>query len=210
MKCLENVRGHFPQITYLDKKGETYLDSAATTLKLASVRDFLQNFYSSKVSNVHRGTHALSMELTDLYEESREQIAQFIGAKKREEIVFTRSTTEGLNYLATSLLEDFSKGDEILLTEAEHHSNLIPWQQLAKKHQVKIKYIPVDQEGKLDISSIDTLFTSSTKLMSIAHVSNALGNLNPLDVLLKKAKQNKVLTVVDAAQSVSVLPIDVS
>ena len=206
---IKKLREQFPQIQHLDREGETYLDSAATSLKLQSVLDFLQDFYSTSVSNVHRGSHHLSLEATRLYEEARETVAGFLNAKSMEEIVFTRGTTEGINFLAHTLAESLKEGDEILLTEMEHHSNFIPWQQLARQKRLKIKLIPVTPEGLLDLSRLDDLLTDRVKIFSFVHISNALGVINPVDQLIKKAKAKGVITIVDSAQAVGFTKIDV-
>ena len=199
----------FPQIAYLNKNRESYLDSASTSLKLQCSIDTLVNFYKKEVSNVHRGDHHLSLEVTKKYEKAREVVAQFLNAPQAEDIIFTRSTTEGLNFLAFTLGEKLQKGDEILLTEMEHHSNILPWSQLAKRKNLKLKFIPVNQEGELDLSSFDSLLTLKTKIFSITHISNAIGIINPIESLIKKAKSKNIITIIDAAQSVSVFDIDV-
>ena len=208
MECLKNVREQFPQVVHFDKTGKVYLDSSATTLKPQCIQDFLKDFYSHSVSNVHRGQHQLSLELTQSYEDSRACVADFIGATA-EEIIFTRGTTEGINFLAESLSNQFKEGDEILLTEMEHHSNLIPWQRLANKKKLKLKFLPVTKELLLDVDKLDLFITDKTKLVSMIHVSNVLGQINPIELIINKAKKNGILTIIDAAQSVSCVPIDV-
>ena len=205
----EKLRAFFPQIRHFDKMGESYLDSASTTLKLQCVLDFLQDFYSKDVSNVHRGDHHLSLEVTRRYEEARNTVAQFLNAKSPEEIIFTRGTTEGINFLSLTLGDCLKEGDEICLTEMEHHSNLIPWQRLAEQKNLKIRFIPVTSEGRLDLSQLEKFLTDKTKILSVIHISNALGTVNPIENLIKKAKSKSILTIVDAAQSVSVTEIDV-
>ena len=205
----EKLRTLFPQIHHFDKLGESYLDSASTTLKLQCVLDFLQDFYSKDVSNVHRGDHHLSLEVTRKYEEARNTVAEFLNARSSEEIVFTRGTTEGINFLSLTLGDYLKEGDEICLTEMEHHSNLIPWQRLAEQKNLKIRFIPVTPEGRLDLSQLEKYLNKKTKILSVIHISNALGTINPIESLIKKAKSKGILTIVDAAQSVSVTAIDV-
>ena len=205
----EKLRTFFPQIRHFDKMGESYLDSASTTLKLQCVLDFLQDFYSKDVSNVHRGDHHLSLEVTQKYEEARNTVAQFLNAKSSEEIVFTRGTTEGINFLSLTIGDCLKEGDEICLTEMEHHSNLIPWQRLAEQKNLKIQFIPVTPEGRLDLSQLEKYLTDKTKILSVIHISNALGTINPIESLIEKAKEKSILTIVDAAQSVSITDIDV-
>lgn len=205
----QELRKLFPQIRHFDRQGESYLDNASTTLKLQCVLDFLQDFYSKDVSNVHRGDHHLSLEATRRYEEARETVARFLNARHAEEIIFTRGTTEGINFLALTLGEYLKEGDEICLTEMEHHSNLIPWQQIARQRNLKIRFIPVTPEGQLDLSQVDEYLNDRTKIFSVIHISNALGTINPIESLIQKARAKGILTIVDAAQSVSVTEIDV-
>ena len=202
---IKEIQKYFPQ-TQTDF---IYLDSASTTLKLQVGIDRIQQFYTHEVSNVHRGAYPLSIRATDLYEESRKTVAEFLSAEHPEEIVFTRSTTEGINLLAYVLQAQLKQGDEILLTQMEHHSNLLPWQVMAQKHGVKIKYLPVTPEGELDLSKLDSFFTKKVRLFSFVHQSNALGTVNPIKKLIQTAKQKGVLTLVDAAQSCSTQAIDV-
>ena len=209
MISFQEVRKLFPQIAYLDKNKECYLDSASTTLKLKCTIDTLVRFYEQEVSNVHRGDHHLSLEVTRKYERAREVVSQFLNASFPEEIIFTRNTTEGINFLAFALGNQLKEGDEVLITEMEHHSNFLPWQQLAQRIKIKIKVIPVNSEGELDLTTFDSLLTPNTKIFSITHISNATGIINPIEALIKKAKEKNIITIVDAAQSVSVLDIDV-
>ena len=202
---IKEIQKYFPQ-TQTDL---IYLDSASTTLKLQAGLDRIQQFYSSEVSNVHRGAYPLSIQTTDFYEESRKTVAEFLSAEHSEEIVFTKSTTEGINLLAYVLQAQLKKGDEILLTQMEHHSNLLPWQMLAQKNGFKIKYLPVTPEGELDLSKLDQYLTEKVRIFSFIHQSNALGTVNPVEKLIQKAKQKNILTIVDAAQSCSTQQIDV-
>ena len=205
----QRLRGLFPQIQHLDRQGESYLDSASTTLKLQCVLDILRDFYSKDVSNVHRGDHHLSLEATRRYEEARETTARFLNARSAEEIVFTRGTTEGINFLSQTLGEFLEEGDEICLTEMEHHSNLLPWQRLAEQKNLRVRFIPVTPEGRLDLSSLDTYLNDRTKILSLIHISNALGTINPIEGLIKKARAKGAITIVDAAQSVSITELNV-
>ena len=206
---IKQLRDFFPQMTYLSHQGEAYLDSASTSLKLQCVLDTLKHFYEREVSNVHRGDHHLSVEAEKKYEEAREKVASFLKASSPEEIIFTRGTTEGINLLAGSLGEILKEGDEILVSEMEHHSNFLPWRMLARKKHLKLKVIPVTEEGELDLPSFEKLLSSRTKVLSLVHISNALGTINPVKGLIKKAKAVGALTVVDGAQSVSFMDIDV-
>ncbi|MDP3918756.1 MAG: aminotransferase class V-fold PLP-dependent enzyme, partial [Nanoarchaeota archaeon] len=166
-----------------------YLDNAATTQKPKSVIDTITNFYEQHNANVHRGVHTLSQESTEMYDKARQTVANFLNAEF-EEIIFTRGTTESINLLANTL--QFQKGDEIVLTEMEHHSNLIPWQQLAKEKNLTIKFIPVI-DYKLDMDKAKELITEKTKLISVVHISNTLGTINPIEELTKLAHDNGAL-----------------
>ena len=186
-----------------------YLDNASTTQKPNSVINSISNFYKKSNANVHRGTYQIAEDATLQYENSRKIIAQFINAKN-EEIVFTKSTTESINLIAYSLgFNFFNENDEILITEMEHHSNIIPWQIISKKFNLILKYIPLNNKGELDISSLSNLITNKTKLISITHMSNVLGSINPIEKIISIANKKNILTLIDAAQSISHIPIDV-
>lgn len=204
---IKEIQKYFPQVQ--KHPDFIYLDSASTTLKLQTALDRIQQFYTYEASNVHRGSDPLGIHATDLYEESRQIVAEFLSAKNPEEIVFTRSTTEGLNLLAYVLQPQLKEGDEILLTQMEHHSNFLPWQILAQKHGFKIKYLPVTSEGELDLSNIYQLLTSKVRIFSFVHQSNALGTLNPAKKLIQKAKEVGAITIMDSAQSCSTQEINV-
>ena len=208
MKPLE-LRKLFPQISFLDSRGEVYLDSAATTLKLGLIFDVLKNFYEKEVSNVHRGEHHLSLQATKKYEEAREETARFLNAESPEEIIFTRGSTEGLNFLAQSLGGSLSEGDEILITELEHHSNMLPWRDLSKKKGCRIRALPVTDDGALDMAALDKFLSPKTKILSFSHVSNVTGAEQPAGEMIQKARACGAWTVVDAAQSAALLRPDV-
>ena len=203
------MKQFFPQVKFLESKGQVYLDSAATSLKLACVTDILKHYYEEEVSNVHRGNHYLSMKLTQRYEEVRASLQKWIHAAKIEEIIFTKSTTEGINFLATSLGNTLQEGDEILLTQMEHHSNLLPWQDLMKKRGVRLNFVPVNKTGELILSELDNLVSDRTKIFSFIYYSNVLGTRNPVERLVSWARNRKILTIVDAAQAMSVEPVNV-
>ncbi len=174
-----------------------YLDSAASSQKPREVLHSMQEFYERYNSNIHRGVYKLSEEATLAYEEAHQKVADFIHADQ-EEIIFTKNTTESINLVAYSLLLDLKKGDEVVLTEMEHHSNLVPWQQLCKMKGLTLKYIPVDREGRLQ----DYTLSKKTKIVAVTHVSNALGTINPVHDIIKKAHEVDAVTVVDGAQAV--------
>ncbi|HEY0256734.1 MAG TPA: cysteine desulfurase, partial [Candidatus Methylacidiphilales bacterium] len=188
-----------------------YLDNAATTQKPRRVIEALVHFYEHDNANVHRGIHELSHRATTAYEAARARAARFINAASPDEIIFTRGTTEGINLVATAWgNSQVQPGDEILLTELEHHSNIVPWQLLAQRTGAKLVYLPVvGEEGLLDLDRLDDLLTSRVKLFSMVHISNSLGTVNPVAELCARARQKGILTVVDAAQSAGHLPLDV-
>ena len=188
-----------------------YLDNAATTQKPRAVIDALVRYYEHDNSNVHRGIHELSNRATEAYEAARRRIASFIGAARAEEIIFTRGTTEGINLVAASWGSKFLKpGDKILLTEMEHHSNIVPWQLIAKRTGAKLVYLPVTgDEGELELDRLETLLADGVKLFAFAHVSNTLGTVNPAAALCALARKHGVTTLVDAAQSAGHLALNV-
>ena len=206
---MKTFQEYFPQIQFLKTKGRAYLDNAATTLKPECVINFLKKFYTEQTANVHRGDHYLSDSLTLQYEKTRTKLQEWIGAKHSEEIIFTKSTTEGVNFLSYSLEDLFQSGDEILLTEMEHHSNLLPWQALAKKHNLKLQFLFVNERGELDLSDWDKKISKKTKLLAFSYCSNALGTRNPVEKLCKQARENNILTVIDAAQAMTIEPVNV-
>lgn len=186
-----------------------YFDSASTTQKPKSVINSITDFYKKLNANVHRGTYQIAENATLKYENSRKKIAKFINAQNNE-IIFTKSTTESINLISYSLgFNFFKKNDEILITEMEHHSNIVPWQMISKKFNLILKYIPIDENGELNISDLSRLITNKTKLLSITHMSNVLGTINPINKILSYAKERNILTLIDAAQSISHIPIDV-
>ena len=206
---MSEFQKHFPQIQYLRKKNKSYLDNAATTLKPICVIDTINQFYREKTANVHRGDHYLSDELTLNYENTRSQIQHWIQAKNTEEIIFTKSTTEGINFLSFALENFFQENDEILLTEMEHHSNILPWQALAKRKKLKLQFLPVDKNGELILSEWNKVVNKKTKLFAFTYYSNALGTRNPIEKLIPLAKAENILTVIDAAQAMTVEKINV-
>ena len=188
-----------------------YFDNAATSQKPKVVIDTLSNFYSNNNANIHRGVHTLSMEATYLYDEAKEKIAEFINAPNNNSIIFTRGTTESLNLIADSWGQsNLKESDTIVITELEHHSNIVPWQELIKKTKSKLRYIPINTDGTLNLANINNIITKNTKLISMTHVSNGIGTINNIKKIIKIAKSVGATTVIDAAQSVPHMPIDVS
>ena len=188
-----------------------YFDNAATSQKPHAVIDALVHYYEHDNANVHRGIHELSNRATAGYEAARARAAKFINAKSAEEIVFTRGTTEGINLVASSWgAKNLISGDVILLTEMEHHSNLVPWQLLPQRTGAKLAYVPVTgDEGILDLSKLDSLLTKQVKIFSMVHISNSLGTVNPVADLCARARKLGITTLVDAAQSAGHMPVDV-
>lgn len=196
----ERVNGH-PLI---------YFDSAASSQKPTAVLDVVRNYYEHENANVHRGLHALSARATEHYEKSRQRVADFIGAKTADEIVFTRGTTESINLVAQAWGgKSLKSGDVILLTEMEHHSNLVPWQLLAGRVGAKLRFVPVNDDGTLKIDNLDSLLTRDVKLFAFTHVSNSLGTINPVAELCEKARNVGAVTLIDAAQSIGHMPLNV-
>src|SRR5947208_1703523 len=187
-----------------------YFDSAATSQKPRAVIDALRNFYEHENANVHRGLHELSSRATEAYERARQRVADYLGAASAEEIVFTRGTTESINLVAQAWGGKFVRADDvILLTEMEHHSNLVPWQLLAERIGARLRFVPVKDDGTLALDQIAQLLTREVKLFAFTHISNSLGTINPVADLCEKAHAVGPLTLVDAAQSAGHLPINV-
>ena len=187
-----------------------YLDNAATTQKPLCVLDAMRDEYLNANANVHRGVHYLSQRATELHEQARETVRAFINARSSSEIIFTRGTTESINLMASSFAEAFMKeGDEVIVTEMEHHSNIVPWQMQQERRGIKIKVLRIDESGQIILDGIDDFFTPKTRLLSICHVSNVLGTVNPIAELVRKAHEHGVPVLVDGAQSIPHMKIDV-
>ncbi len=187
-----------------------YFDNAATTQKPQVVIDSLVDYYSRYNANVHRGVHHLSMLATNAFEAVRENIRDFINARYSHEIIYTRGTTESINLIASSWgRKNIRKDDEILVTELEHHSNIVPWQMLCEEKEAKLKVVPVNDDGTINIDALQVLLTDKTRLLAVTHVSNSLGTINPLKKIIELAHNNDTLVVVDGAQAMSHVPVDV-
>lgn len=205
------IRKDFPILsrTVYDKP-LVYLDNAATTQKPLCVLDAMRDEYLNANANVHRGVHYLSQQATDLHEAARETVRSFINAGSTTEIIFTRGTTESINLVVSSFAEAFMQpGDEVIVSVMEHHSNIVPWQLQAAKRGITIKVIPMDDRGNLVTDGIDDLFTERTKIVSIAHVSNVLGTVNPVEEIIRIAHSHNVPVMVDGAQSAPHFKVDV-
>ena len=209
---VNRIRADFPILKRkIGGKPLVYLDSAATSQKPKAVIDAIDRYYREYNANVHRGIHRLSEEATVTFEQSREEFARFIGAKTAKEIIFVRNTTEALNLVALSWgRANLKSGDRVLLTEMEHHSNIVPWQMLAREKGLRLDYIRIRDDGILDWQSFEELIKQSPKIFSVAHVSNALGTINPVRRMAQEAHKVGATVIVDAAQSVPHMPVDVA
>ncbi len=208
---VEKLRKDFPNLSLkVNGRPLVYLDNAATTLKPKSVIETIRRHYEQRTSNVHRGVHFLSEQATRTFEESRKKVQKFINASKASEIIFTRGTTDAINIVAQSYGRTFlKKGDEILISHMEHHSNIVPWQMLCEEKGCVLKVIPITDEGEIVFSEFEKLLTSKTKLVSIVYVSNSLGTINPIQKVIALAHHQKCPVLIDGAQAVSHMPIDV-
>ena len=210
MYDIKKIREDFPILSReVYKKPLVYLDNAATTQKPLMVLDAMRDEYLNVNANVHRGVHYLSQQATDLHEAAREKVRAFINARKIEEIVFTRGTTEAINLVASSFCESQMKeGDEVIVTEMEHHSNIVSWQLQAMKRGIVVKHIPITDDGRLDLSTLSSQLSTKTKLVSVAHVSNVLGTVNPVEEIIKTAHAHGIPVLVDGAQSAPHFKVD--
>lgn len=211
MYDIYQIRKDFPILSReVYGKPLVYLDNSATTQKPRIVVDAIANEYYSENANVHRGVHFLSQQATELHESARAKIAKFLNASSPSEIVFTRGATEGLNLVASSFGEAFLKeGDEVIISAMEHHSNIVPWQLLEMRKGIKIKVIPITEDGELRMDEYEKLFDERTKLVSVTHVSNVLGTVNPVKELATIAHSHNVPILIDGAQSVPHIKVDV-
>ncbi|MDD7461114.1 MAG: cysteine desulfurase [Prevotellaceae bacterium] len=207
---LSQYRSDFPILSReVYGKPLIYLDNGATTQKPLCVLDAMRDEYLNTNANVHRGVHYLSQQATDLHEAARETVRAFINARSINEIVFTRGTTEGINLIASSFCESFmQEGDEVIVSVMEHHSNIVPWQLQAAKRGIAIKVIPMNDKGELLLDELDQLFSSRTRLVSVAHVSNVLGTVNPVEEIIRKAHERDIPVLIDGAQSVPHFQVD--
>lgn len=207
---IENIRSQFP---ILERKVNDnpliYLDNAATSQKPKIVLEAIDKYYTKFNANVHRGIHTISQEATAMMEDARDKIRGFINAKHTHEVIFTKGTTEGINLISHVLRDALKPSDEIIITEIEHHSNIVPWQMLCERTGAVLKYIPLKHDGTLQIEDLDGLLTENTRLMAINQVSNALGVVNPVEAIIEKAHQKGAWVLVDAAQSAPHTKIDV-
>lgn len=211
MKQITDCRADFPSLERkIHGKELVYLDNAASTQTPVQVVDTIREMYFEHKANVHRGVHTLSMEATALQEQARKRVADFINAPSTEEIIFTRGTTEALNLVAYSYGELLKEGDEIILTQMEHHANIVPWQLLRERKGVVIKVVPITPDGELDMETYKALFTHRTKVVSVCHVSNVLGTVNPVKDIVDIAHSHGAVALIDGAQAISHLKVNVT
>ncbi|WP_317195554.1 cysteine desulfurase [Echinicola shivajiensis] len=208
---IQNIRGQFPVLDQeVNGKPLIYLDNAATTQKPKVVLEALSSYYTHDNSNIHRGAHTLADRATRTYEKTRAAVREFLNAKEEEEIIFTKGTTEGINLVASTFGRKFIKeGDEIIISNLEHHSNIVPWQMLCEEKGAILKVIPINDKGEILMDEFDKLLTERTKLVSVVHASNALGTINPIEEIITKAHQFGARVLIDGAQSSAHLDIDV-
>ena len=211
MRLDRETRSDFPILErFVNGRRLVYLDSAASSQKPRSVVEAMTRYYETNHANVHRSIHTLGEESTELYEICRDRVQRFIGAMHREEVVLTRGTTDGISLIAESIGRTLSPGDEILVTEMEHHSNLVPWQLAARPSGALVRAVPVLPDGRLDLDAFDRLLNAHTRVVAFAHVSNVLGTVNPVAEICRRARAAGALTLVDGAQAAPHLPLDVT
>ncbi len=207
---IEAIREDFPILhTSVYGKSLVYLDNGATSQKPKQVIEALDHYYSAENSNVHRGVHYLSQLATDKYEAARKTIQTYINAKHSEEVIFTKGTTDGLNMLAFSIGQTLKAGDEIIITEMEHHSNIVPWQMLCERSGCKLRVAPINEKGELKMDAFHSLLSARTKVVSVTHISNSLGTINPIEEITDAAHKMGALVIIDGAQSIQHMKIDV-
>lgn len=207
---VREIRDQFPALRQLIyNKNLIYFDNGATSQKPQVVLDAINNYYSKDNANIHRGVHYMSQKATTEYETARKTIQTYLHAKKSEEIIFTKGTTDGINLVASSYGELLVAGDEILITAMEHHSNIVPWQMLCERKNLTLRVAPINKKGELILEEFDKLLSTKTKLVAVTHISNTLGTINPVKELIQKAHAVGAKVLVDGAQSIQHMPIDV-
>ena len=208
---VDKIRADFPILKQMIRKYPlVYFDNGATTQKPVKVIEAVDRYYLTINSNIHRGVHYLSNEATDAFEQARKRVATFINASESREVIFTKGTTESINLVANSLAGFLLKeGDEVIVTEMEHHANIVPWQMVCERVGAKLKVVPISDSGELLVESIDSLLTERVKIIAFAHVSNVLGTINPVQEICAKAHERGILTVVDGAQGIAHQTVDV-
>lgn len=207
---INKIRKQFPILnSRVGKYPLVYFDNGATSEKPQVVIDCIKHYYEAENANIHRGVHHLSQVATERYEGARNIIQKYINAEHSHEVIFTEGTTESINMVAHCFGKTMSAGDEIIITEMEHHSNIVPWQMAAEDFGLVVKYIPIDEKGNLQLNLLDELITDKTKILSLTHISNSLGTINPIEEIIEKAHSRNVKVLIDAAQSLQHFNIDV-
>ena len=208
---IDSIRDDFPILkSKINNHNLIYFDNAATTQKPRVVIDSLTNFYQNNNANIHRGIHTLAEKATEEFEMTRSVVKNFINASSEKEIIFTKGTTEGINLIASSLSKNFfNEGDEIIISEMEHHSNIVPWQMVAKEKKLKLKTINVSDNGELDLDHFESIINEKTKLVSVVYISNTLGTINPVKKIINICRENNILNLIDGAQASAHNEIDV-
>ena len=210
MLALDDIRHEFPILDRtIDGRQLIYLDSAATSQTPRCVVDAITDMYFRHKANVHRGVHTISQEATDRVENARERVRQWLNAESSDEIVFTRGTTEGINLVASSMGDTLYNGDEIILTVMEHHSNIVPWQLLQRHKRLRLRVVPIDEHGALNLQAYEDMFTEATRFVALTHVSNVLGTVNPVKEMIAIAHRHGVPVLIDGAQAAPHMAIDV-
>ena len=208
---IKGIKSDFPTLSQkVNGKELVYLDNAATTQKPKAVIKSIERYYNESNANIHRGVHALSQKATDLYENSRKNISNFINAESEKQIIFVRGATEAINLVANSHVRPLlNKNDEIIISQMEHHANIVPWQLICEEKNAKLRILPMNQRGELILDSLEKIISKKTKFMAINHVSNSLGTINPIEEIVEIAHQHKIKILVDGAQAVQHIPIDI-
>ena len=207
--AVQDIRSQFPILTQkVNGRDLIYFDNAATSQKPLIVIDKIKNYYEKENANIHRGVHSLSQEATTAYEQARQKISSYLNAKSDSEIIFTKGTTDGINLIASSFGELLSPGDEIIISAMEHHSNIVPWQLLESRKKIKLKVVPIHKSGEIDLNAFEKLLNQKTKLVSITHISNSLGIINPINEIIRKSHLVGAKVLIDGAQSIQHEKID--
>jgi len=206
----KEIKADFPTLKQkINGHDLVYLDNAATTQKPRAVISSLENYYKNINSNIHRGVHTLSQKATESYEDSRRKIAEFINAETQKEIIFVRGTTEGINLVANSYVKPLlNENDQIIISQMEHHANIVPWQMICEEKGAKLKILPMYIDGELLVNKLENIINGKTKFISINHVSNSLGTINPINKIIEIAHRNNIKILVDGAQAIQHIPID--
>ena len=208
---IDKIRADYPILNRdIDGKQLIYLDSAATSQTPRCVVEAIDDMYYRHKANVHRGVHTISQEATDLVEQTREKVRDYINAGSTQEVIFTRGTTEGINLVASSFGDMLYNGDEVIITTMEHHSNIVPWQLVGRRKRIRLRVVPVNDNGELDLAAYEDLFTDATRFVALAHVSNVLGTINPVKQMIEIAHKHGVPVLVDGAQAAPHMAVDVA